>query len=242
MFSKQWWFLLAVALCVSALTMRLGFWQLGRAEQKEAIHAQQQAQFQAPPLLTSQLLDAPDVASSLYRPVQLQGHWLGANTVFLANRSLQGQPGFLVLTPLVLQERTAVLVVRGWAQRDWVDSNKLPTIETPEGLVSVRGVWVSPPSHMMELAALPTQPSEASGFISLRQNIDLDSYAKETGLRIVATVQQTGEASEGLIRQAPSILLGSDKNRAYALQWFALSLLCLGLFVWFQIIQKIKHG
>ena len=45
--SGRWWFLLLVTLCVSGLTFRLGNWQLGRAEQKEAIYAQQQAQMLA---------------------------------------------------------------------------------------------------------------------------------------------------------------------------------------------------
>ena len=57
----------------------------------------------------------------------------------------------------------------------------------------------------------------------------------------VANVLQTGEASEGLLRDWPTQLPGADKNRAYALQWFALALLCVGLFAWFQIIQKLRH-
>ena len=242
MLSRRWWFLLVVALAVSALTARLGFWQLGRAQQKESIYAQQQAQMQAATLSTADMLSRPAASEGLYRRVDLQGEWMPSFLVYLANRSLQSQPGFQVLTPLRLKGNVAVLVVRGWAPRDWVDSNKLPEVQTPVGPVSVQGFWMPAPSHMLELAAQPSESLQGGGFQSLRQNIDVAAYGRETGLDIVATVQEVGEPSQGLIRQMPSILSGADKNRAYAAQWFALSALCVGLFVWFQIIQKLRHG
>jgi surfeit locus 1 family protein len=242
MLTRRWWFLLVVTLAVSALTTRLGFWQLGRAQQKESIYAQQQSQMQAPPLTTAELVGQPSSTESLYRRVDLQGEWMPGFLVYLANRSLNGQPGFQVLTPLRLQGNVAVLVVRGWAPRDWVDSNKLPEVQTPAGEVHVQGFWMPAPSHMLELAAQPTESPQGGGFQSLRQNIDVAAYGRDTGLEIVATVQEVGQASQGLTRQMPNILSGADKNRAYAAQWFALSALCLGLFVWFQIIQKLRHG
>ena len=240
--SGRWWFLLLVTLCVSGLTFRLGIWQLGRAEQKEAIYDQQQAQMQLPALGNADMLAAPGATSDLYRPVQLQGQWAADFTVYLDNRSHQGQPGFLVLTPLCLQGTSCVLVIRGWAPRDWVDSAKLPPVSTPTGQVEVSGWRVSPPSHMMELGPSSSETLASTAFQTLRQNIDVDAYARETGLRMVSTVQQLGEPAQGLIRQPPNILLGSDKNKAYAAQWFALSALCLGLFIWFQIVQKYRHG
>lgn len=242
MLSRRWWFLLVVTLAVSALTARLGFWQLGRAQQKEAIYAQQQSQMQAAPLTAADMVSRSATSDGLYRRVALQGEWMPGFLVYLANRSLQSQPGFQVLTPLRLQGDVAVLVVRGWAPRDWVDSNKLPEVQTPEGAVSVQGFWMPAPSHMLELSAQPSESLQGGGFQSLRQNIDVTAYGRETGLDIVATVQEVGEPSQGLTRQMPSILSGADKNRAYAAQWFALSALCVGLFVWFQIIQKLRHG
>ena len=240
--SRRWWFLLAVTLCVSGITFRLGLWQLGRASQKEAIYEQQQAQMHLPAMTNADVLSEPDAAANLYRKVELQGRWASDYTVYLANRARQSQSGFLVLTPLCLQEKQCVLVVRGWAPRDWVDSAKLPPVSTPSGTVEVEGLRVLAPSHMMELGAGATETMKPKAFEPLRQNIDVDAYAREIGLHIVASVQQLGEPAEGVIRQPPNILHGADKNKAYAAQWFALSALCLGLFIWFQIVQKYRHG
>ena len=241
LFSPAWWLVFAVTLAVCALTFRLGLWQLGRAQYKEQQHATQLAQRERPPLLNADVLQAEaSDATRLHRAVDIQGEWLSRYTVYLANRSMGARVGFWVLTPLRLQDGSAVLVLRGWAPRDLTYSDKLPPIETPAGVVRVRGHWVPEPSHMMELAAPQTQNPE--GFVTLRQNIDLSDFARDSGLHLRGTVQQAGDPSEGLWRDWPTILTGADKNRAYALQWFALSALCAGLFIWFQIIQKRRHG
>jgi cytochrome oxidase assembly protein ShyY1 len=90
----------------------------------------------------------------------------------------------------------------------------------------------------MELGA--SGPS-AEGFSTLRHNVDLEAFCLQTGLPLVATLQQTDPASDGLLRDWPQALSGSDKNRGYAFQWFALSLLSLLLFAWFQIWKKLSH-
>lgn len=219
--------------------MRLGLWQLGRAEQKEQAHAQVLAQALRPALKTPDLTQAISPQQDLERRVDLEGEWLAQWTVYLENRSMRGQPGFWVFTPLKLSPDRVVLVQRGWVTRDWVQSDKLPVIDTPPGLVQVQGRWVAPPSVMVELSQ--PQASMGQGFQALRQNIDMPAFSHETGLTFVANVLQTGAPSEGLLREWPANLSGADKNRAYALQWFALAVLCVGLFAWFQIIQKLRH-
>jgi surfeit locus 1 family protein len=48
-------------------------------------------------------------------------------------------------------------------------------------------------------------------------------------------VVQTDAASEGLLRNWPEINLGVDTHYGYAAQWFALSLLIVLLYAWFQV-------
>jgi surfeit locus 1 family protein len=240
LFSANWWLMLVVTLLVTALTARLGFWQLDRAEQKEQAHARVLAQGELSPLATQDFLHTIQPNDALERRVDIEGEWLSQWTVYLENRSMQGRPGFWVFTPLQLSAERVVLVQRGWVVRDVVQSDKLPAIETPKGRVQVKGRWVAPPSVMVELSHAKQAETE-KGFQALRQNIDMKALAQETGLAFFANVMQTGEPSEGLMRDWPAHLSGADKNRAYALQWFALALLCVGLFTWFQIIRKIKH-
>ena len=180
-------------------------------------------------------------AQGLQRQVDAEGEWLAQWTVFLDNRTMQGQPGFWVLTPLKLKSGDVILVQRGWAPRDRTLSDKLPPIQTPSGHVRVQGKWVQAPSRMIELASPSVPAPDSQLFRSLRQNLTIEELEKEIGLKVLATMMEIGPPSDGLLRNWPTIISGSDKNRAYALQWFALAALSAGLFIWFQIIQKIRH-
>jgi surfeit locus 1 family protein len=241
-FSTHWWLLLIASLSMSALTVSLGFWQLNRAEFKEAAFAKQQAQAALPPVTHIDLIQGMNESQGLQRQVHAEGEWLAQWTVFLDNRTMQGQPGFWVLTPLQLKSGEVILVQRGWAPRDRTLSDKLPPVQTPAGQVIVHGRWVQAPSKMIELAPSSAQTSaEKKVFQSLRQNLTIEEFEKDTGLKVLATVMEEAPPSEGLSCNWPTILSGSEKNRAYALQWFVLAALSAGLFLWFQIIQKIRH-
>jgi surfeit locus 1 family protein len=239
LFSKTWFGILLVTLLVSGITARLGFWQLGRAHTKESLNAITEARQLEPPLRNQDfaaIKTAPDTWQQ--RSVDLEGQWLPQFTVYLDNRTMKSQTGFYVLTPFQLRNGPVVLVQRGWIARDRTRSDLLPPIPTAQGEQSLKGKLVSSPSKLMELGA--SAPAK-EGFVVLRQNIDVADFGNEIKLPLVATLQQTNDASDGLSRAWPVAISGADKNRGYAFQWFALSALALLLFAWFQVWKKIKH-
>lgn len=225
-----------------ALTMRLGFWQLSRAAEKEQRQAEITAQMQAPLLVTSTLLEAPLNFKRLYQRVILQGHWLPEHTVYLDNRPMNGRAGFWVLTPLQLDANTRVLVQRGWLPRHQVDRTLLPDMQTPAGQVQVQGRIAPPPSDLMTLSTTPVQMAASSELSQIRQNMELQAFEAQVGGTFAAVVLQTDEASDGLLRDWPQITAGVEKNLAYAFQWFCLAALQLILYVWFQFIQPYRHA
>jgi cytochrome oxidase assembly protein ShyY1 len=87
------WVTLAMLVGV-ALTVRLGFWQLSRAADKEARHTAIVAQMTAPVLDTATLLAQPAQFEQLHQRVALQGEWLPEHTVYLDNRPMNGRAGF----------------------------------------------------------------------------------------------------------------------------------------------------
>jgi surfeit locus 1 family protein len=76
----------------------------------------------------------------------------------------------------------------------------------------------------------------------VRQNLALDEYQRETGLKIAGVLRQTGDTGDGLVRDWSSIASKAPMNRGYAFQWFALSLVGAVYFVWFQIYRKIRNA
>ena len=91
-----------------AVTVRLGFWQLSRADEKEARHRLIVAQQAAPVLSTAELLRHPSQFKQLHQRVALEGQWLPQYTVYLENRVMNGQAGFYVLTPLQIDLATQI--------------------------------------------------------------------------------------------------------------------------------------
>jgi len=217
------------------ITARLGFWQLSRAAQKEAMQQALDERATMPPLapglIARREADAP---AQHYRRAQMQGEWITSATVFLDNRQMNGRPGFYVVTPLKLQgSADAVLVQRGWVPRDQLDRTRLPRIASPAGEVTVSGHIAPPPSRLYDFGAAASGP--------IRQNLELGAFSVETGLRLLplSLVQEdpAGDIKDGLLRQWPRPAVDVHKHYGYAFQWFALCALMAGLYVWFQLVR-----
>ena len=189
-----------------------------------------------PPVGRQALLGAKPPADVMYRPVVLRGTWVAQHTIFLDNRQMNGKPGFYVVTPLQLEgSSSAVLVERGWVQRNFVDREKLPAVQTPRGVLELRGRMAPPPAKLYEFAGTPSGP--------IRQNLDLAQWRAETGLALLdVAVRQLGEPSDGLLRDWPEAGSGAEKNYGYAFQWWALSGLIAILYVWFQFIAPRRKA
>ena len=215
-------------------TARLGLWQLDRAAQKTALFQAQQRQANLPVLAQAHLARLPaELDAQLYRRVQIEGRWLDAFTVFLENRQMNGAPGFYVVTPLLLDDGDAVLVQRGWLPRDPQDRTRLPPFTTSAEKVHIEGHIAPGISRLYEFEAGASGP--------IRQNLDLASYASMVGrhLRPLAVVQTQDRlaAADGLRRQWSPAVLDVSKHHGYAFQWFSLSALIAGLYVWFQLLR-----
>ena len=223
---------LLAAVAGALATARLGLWQLDRAAQKTALHEALLARDALPPLDLAALARTPEAAQpQLQRRVRLEGRWLDAHSIYLDNRQMNGRPGFFLVTPLLIGPGDAVLVQRGWLPRNAREREQLAAVDTPQGVVQVEGRIVP------GLARLYEFDSAASGVI--RQNLDIAAYAQETGLALrPLIVLQLSGAGDGLQRQWTPAVADVSKNQGYAAQWFALSALITGLYVWFQLIRR----
>jgi len=239
------WVVLVAAVLVAGLTARLGWWQLDRAAQKTERQARVEARDRAPVLALSALPGNGQRDPELeFRRADLTGRWLPQHTVFLDNRQMDGRPGFFVVTPLLLADGGAVLVQRGWAPRNFQDRSALPEVPTPAGAVRLLARVAPPPAKLLDLGE--------AGHGRIRQNLDLDSFSREIGvaLRGWSAVQlEASRASgdepppqaDGLRREWPAPAADVGKHHGYAFQWFALSALTIGLYVWFQILQPRRR-
>jgi surfeit locus 1 family protein len=210
------------AFLVMAVTLRLGFWQLDRAQQRDAQEAKLNAVRSAAPLLLgSERIDGKIFE---FHPAQVHGEWVRDKLVFLDNQVYQGQAGFEILMPLhVTGTSVNVLVNRGWI-RGTGDRSRLPNIVTPDGVQSITGV-------IRERTPRVGSVGIAARNGNVWSEVTPVAFAEVMGMSVQPLVlYQTGGMQDGLIRDWPHPGSGADRNRGYALQWFAFAVMTL--FFW----------
>jgi len=237
--SRIVWFF--VALGCALLTARFGVWQLSRAQAKLANEALVAERGVMPALSAGELARDPATAQAQWqRHIVLSGEWDAAHTVYLMNRTMDERSGFYVMTPLRLPDGGAVVVQRGWVARDDADPMKVPPLATPTGTVKLYGHVAPWPSHWIDIGHGAGGP--------VRQNIELAALAAESGLALrpetIVEEATAANAQDGLRRDWPSPVGGVSvtTNYGYAVQWFAMSVAFLGLYVWLQFIRPRKLG
>jgi surfeit locus 1 family protein len=155
--------------------------------------------------------------------VAVEGEFAPRYTVYLDNKTRRGTAGYEIVTPLRIRGSSAhVLVDRGWiaagASRD-----VLPEVPTPPGEVRVEGI---------ALERLPRVMNVEPGRGRLRQSLEIEAYAAETGLKLEPRViEQHSPLPDGLARDWPRHDAGIEKHEAYALQWYSLAALAVVLAV-----------
>ena len=240
------WVIAAASLAAVILTASLGFWQLRRAGMKESIQDMLKERMAMPALSERELREAEEQQNweaLHYRTGTVRGKWLDRGTIFLNNRPLNGQVGFIVVTPFELSgSKVVVLIQRGWVPRDPIHRERIPELVTPVGTIAVEGRFAPPPSRMYELG------QDEKGRI--RQNLSPADLSLELGVNVapVSLLQFASQApvespvQDGLLRQWPVSFPDIHKHYGYAFQWFGLSALVMVLYVWFQIISPRKRA
>ena len=118
---------------------RLGLWQLDRLEEKRDRNEVIAVRMDGP------AMDVLDVspASARYQHVTATGTFDAAGQVIVPYQSYQGTVGSHLVTPLVLDDGTAVLVNRGWVPNEVAADDPAP----PTGEVTVEGVLLESQSR-----------------------------------------------------------------------------------------------
>jgi len=212
--------ILIATLLFVALTVRLGFWQLGRGQYKAQLAAAY-AQADARPVQPwhGELGDA-----AWYKQFTVRGHWQPEGAILLDNRILDGKAGFNVLAPLRLDDGKLLLVNRGWLAKG-VEAPHPPPLPDAEVTMTIR---LTPPTqHYVQLAS-------DTGSSAIWQNLDWARYRALVKTEPVPALALALSAADGLRQDWPPPDLGIEKHYAYAGQWFLFAGLAIFFFIRFH--------
>ena len=241
-FSPRWLLATVLVLVGGAVCVRLGIWQLDRLEQRRAFNAHVEAMWAEEPLvLTDQTTS--DLTTMEYRAVQVSGRYDFEDQVVLRNRYFQNEYGYNLLTPLILDDGSAVLVERGWIPADGNDSPADWRKYDQPGRVTVQG-QIRLGQTVPDLGGVP-DPTLAPGQAGLDfwNIVNLERIRKQVSYPLLLVFVQPNVDPEDTtppIPFQPEIELTEGPHFGYALQWFAFAaILVLGYP--FYIRRQIKE-
>jgi cytochrome oxidase assembly protein ShyY1 len=141
------------------------------------------------------------------------------------------------MTPLKLEGSQKLLWInRGWAPRNGMNREALPSISTPSGPLQVEGLAFEYPARVMSMG---TQGSSAESQ-KIQQNLDIQKQSKYLGFDYLPFIlrEVTATNNDGLQRDWPSMTTGVEKHQGYAFQWFALTVFALLFWLITGILRK----
>lgn len=220
------WFGWVLALIVIAFFVRLGFWQLDRAVEKQAmLDAADQvlAERMAKPLAAA----ADPARAQAYDWAAGRGEFADRGPLWLDNQQRGGQVGVRVYRIFRPQSGAPPLLVDlGWLPLP--GDRSLPAIERPSGTLQLRGLLSPPPSPGLALG--PGLVEKKGGWLLTR--VESEAITAAAGL--------STPLAPRVLRLDPDLALGYErdlellantlppiKHRGYALQWFAMALAVL---------------
>jgi len=231
LFSRRWWWTTLLVAAAIAVTVLLGFWQVGRYQVNHAFNNHLDA-MQAAPTLDLASADPAGLTGMEYRAVTAAGNYDLAHQVAIRNQVWEqtwGQDvGYDLLTPLVLADGRAVLVDRGWIPL--VDGTRAAWAQFDQtGTVHIQGVIRLPAAP--EMGGGVPDPTLAPGQTGLDfwNLVDLKRLQVQIPHPLLPFyIQLSPDPSQaGLPYRAVPVPEPADdgSNLGYATVWYLFSLL-----------------
>ena len=216
-----------IALCILLMFLvliRLGFWQLDRAEKKRQIQNDRDARRIAIPV-SIQSLNLDDINTFKHMKVTLNGSYDNAKSIWVSNQIFQGRPGYEVITVFKLHSSDQiVLVSRGWISADY-DSQQLPAIESVTGTQQLVAEIHVPSAKSFFLS----QKIEAPLTWPLRlHHFEISGISQLLDSPVLPFVARLDQNNPGVLERHWRVTrLQPENSTSYAIQWFGMALILI---------------
>ena len=218
------------------LMINLGFWQLGRLDERKASNATIVEAEKSPAVPIAELLpDGVDSSSgavdaATYRSVLVTGTYRADQQVLIPNRTYNGGAGFWVITPIMQSDGTSVAINRGWIPYSFTADGPWDEFAPPTGTVSVNGMVR--PSQAREESGIVSGPKDPTeGTLRSLARVDIDRLGQQIDEKLwplyLNLQQQQPEQPGQLPVPVPRPELSEGPHLGYAGQWFIFSTLTI---------------
>jgi surfeit locus 1 family protein len=237
--TPRWIAFHVLVLVLVVVMVNLALWQLRRLHERQSFNEQVRSRTAAAPQPYDSLVPpgttVDGARSQEWKTVTATGTFDTGAQVLIRNRSLDGAPGFHVVTPLRRPDGTAILVVRGWVPLATSNST-VPDVPPPSnGTVTITG-RVRPTQNPGALA----HRDPATGVLATLARIDIPRIQQQTLYPVApAYVEMTASTPappSALPTLVPLPELDDGPHLGYAVQWCIFS--ACALIGWLLVVRK----
>ncbi|TFK36938.1 mitochondrial protein required for respiration [Crucibulum laeve] len=230
---------------VPVFTFGLGTWQLKRLKWKIDLIDELEEKLQLQPLVLPNKINLAVIPEFIFRKVALRGKWDHKHTMLLSPRVREGVHGVHVVTPLVRENGSTVLVDRGFVSNDMVSSGNYMQEDNE---VEILGMLRT--SQARNRFTPDNDPGKGKWYWT-----DVDGMAQYAGGDL-ASVQPVfieqifeGHAGEASTKISKGIPVGRpptidlrNSHLSYVITWYALSGLTAFMFARVLVNKKRSTG
>lgn len=204
-----------LAVCVGCVIA--GFWQLDRLAERRLSNSVQAARFQQEPLPIEDLVAAAgeDLDSLEYRWAEATGRFIPDEELLVRSQVYQGRAGFDIVTPLVLDDGTAVVVNRGWVPLEF-DTAPVTAAPPPAGTVTVEAV-----------VRVPADRPSGDTQTSTLSRVDVEAFRSRSDrsfLPVYLEIVGSGDSTTIPVPEPPPDFTDEGPHLSYAVQWFSFAI------------------
>jgi cytochrome oxidase assembly protein ShyY1 len=233
-----------LVLILIVVMINLGFWQLRRFDEKSTLNDNIRSRGSLPTESISTLVPTDATRESTrevqWRRVRATGTYRVADELVVSNRTISGQPGFWVLTPLVESDGSIIPVVRGFVFRPEFEAHGLASVPAPAGEVTIEGTLQASPTS----GRFGEERSD-NGKVPAISQVDTGRLAERWGEMVSPVWLRLDNgagapSTEGPLYPVPPPPLSKGPHLSYAVQWFIFSL--IGLVGYPLILRRQAYG
>jgi surfeit locus 1 family protein len=199
----------------------LGIWQIERAANKEGLLQDFNSEQESPPTrLTSQ--------SPNWSRVFVDGVFDSSRQILIDNQIHNGKVGYKIFTPFRFDGNKIVLVDRGWIGQGQSRSD-LPQLNILEKKSRIIATVTSPEQGVLAGSELLTNEWPR---VSQSKAVEVIASAFNEPILDIVLVLDPGSSQITEFIQIKPFAITPVKHYGYAMQWFTMSIVLLGMFLY----------
>ncbi len=199
----------------------LGVWQIERAAHKEGLLQAFNAEQESPPIrLTSQ---SPD-----WSRVFVDGIFDSSRQILIDNQIHKGRVGYKIFTAFRFDDNKIVLVDRGWIAQGQSRSD-LPQLNILEKKSRIIATVTSPEQGVLAGSELLTNEWPR---VSQTKAVEVIASAFKEPILDIVLVLDPGSSQITEFIQIKPFAITPVKHYGYSMQWFTMSIVLLGMFLY----------